>query len=42
MRGTTEAAQRAGTDRPPAEQLELFIAIFLQKVVEGGTAGFTS
>jgi AcrR family transcriptional regulator len=35
MRGTTEAAQRAGVDRPPAEQLEAFIAIFLQKVVEG-------
>jgi AcrR family transcriptional regulator len=35
MRGTTEAAQRAGADRPPAEQLEVFIAIFLQRVVEG-------
>ena len=35
MRGTTEAAQRAGAGRPPAEQLEAFIAIFLQKVVEG-------
>jgi TetR/AcrR family transcriptional regulator, regulator of cefoperazone and chloramphenicol sensitivity len=35
MRGTTEAAQRAGAGRPPAAQLEVFIAIFLQKVVEG-------
>ena len=35
MRGTTEAAQRAGGGRPPAEQLETFVAIFLQRVVEG-------
>jgi TetR/AcrR family transcriptional regulator, regulator of cefoperazone and chloramphenicol sensitivity len=35
MRGTTEAAQRAGAGRPPAEQLETYIAIFLQRVVEG-------
>ena len=35
MKGTTEAAQRAGADRPPAEQLETFIGIFLQRVVEG-------
>ena len=35
MRGTTEEAQRAGTGQPPAEQLEAFVAIFLQKVVEG-------
>jgi AcrR family transcriptional regulator len=35
MRGTTEAAQRAGAGRAPAEQLETFIGIFLQKVVEG-------
>jgi TetR/AcrR family transcriptional regulator, regulator of cefoperazone and chloramphenicol sensitivity len=35
MRGTTEAAQSAGANRSPAQQLETFIAIFLQKVVEG-------
>jgi AcrR family transcriptional regulator len=35
MRGTTEAAQRAGAGRPPDEQLELYIAIFLRRVVEG-------
>jgi TetR/AcrR family transcriptional regulator, regulator of cefoperazone and chloramphenicol sensitivity len=35
MKGTTEAAQRAGADRRPAEQLETFISIFLQRVVEG-------
>ena len=35
MRGTTEEAQRAGAGRPPAAQLEAFVAIFLQRVVEG-------
>jgi TetR/AcrR family transcriptional regulator, regulator of cefoperazone and chloramphenicol sensitivity len=35
MRATTEEAQRAGAGRPPAAQLEVFVAIFLQKVVEG-------
>jgi AcrR family transcriptional regulator len=35
MRGTTEAAERAGAGRPPAAQLEAFISIFLQRVVEG-------
>ena len=35
MRGTTEEAQRAGAGCAPAAQLEAFVAIFLQKVVEG-------
>lgn len=35
MRGTTEAAQHAGAERPPAEQLEVYISIFLRRVVEG-------
>lgn len=35
MQGTTEAARRAGAGRPPEQQLEAFIAFFLQRVVEG-------
>jgi AcrR family transcriptional regulator len=36
MRSTTEAAERAGAGRPPEEQFEAFISIFLQRVVVEG------
>jgi AcrR family transcriptional regulator len=35
MQGTTEAARKAGEQRPPEEQLEAYIAIFLKRVTEG-------
>src|SRR5262245_34145318 len=35
MQGTTEAARKAGEDRPPAEQLEAYVSSFLQRVTEG-------
>jgi len=33
MQGTTEAAKEAGKDRPPSEQFEAYVRIFLERVV---------
>jgi AcrR family transcriptional regulator len=35
MQGTTEAARQAGEGRPPAEQLDAYISVFLQRMIEG-------
>lgn len=35
MQGTTEAARKAGEQRPPEEQLEAYISVFLRRVIEG-------
>jgi AcrR family transcriptional regulator len=34
MQGTTEAARHAGENRPPEEQLEAYMSIFLQRVAK--------